>query len=578
MMFAVHDIDPSAELEALLATLEELQFPLSEAHAVLGRETCEDIVHQLEDYIIPRYANADAPLLCVVGGSTGSGKSLLVNSLVGEHVASSSAIRPTTRRPLLVHAPKEATWFSDSRILPHLTRTSVGVPQDQEPATPQVVSEVQLSASSGVPEGVALLDSPDIDSVIEENRRLSGQLLQAADLWIFVTTPARYADAIPWALLDEAAKRNIVVAVVLNRVTPGIGRQIRPDLAKQLIEHGLGSAPLFMISEGTEDSGLIPAQNVEPVRAWLAGLTQDHTSRASVARQTLDGAVHALLERRPIITQALTEQVDALEAMEGDLDESFAQATAAMDAHLKDGSVLRGEVLHRWQEVVGTGEWMRKLETGVATVRDRISGWFSGSPARGSQVEEAVTDSLEALLISQSEQAIARIEASWIDRPESVSVLTAAQMSVRSHEDREEAAHNLVTRWHHDLTEAISATGEEKKSTARILSVGVNVVGAALMIVIFASTAGLTGGEVAVAGGTAVVAQRLLEAVFGEDSVRRMATQARKDLEEKVTAFLGDDSKPFRECLSVLDIDAEAAGRVDDAFDNLAQACERKMP
>ena len=41
-----------------------------------------------------------------------------------------------------------------------------------------------------------MLDAPDIDSVVQ-NRQLASQLLAAADLWLFVTSAARYADA--WA-------------------------------------------------------------------------------------------------------------------------------------------------------------------------------------------------------------------------------------------------------------------------------------------------------------------------------------------------------------------------------------------
>ena len=79
-----------------------------------------------------------------------------------------------------------------------------------------------------------MLDSPDIDSVVEANRRLAGQLLAAADMWIFVTTAARYSDAIPWKLLAEAASRNIVLGVVVNRMPPETHKEILPDLAKHL--------------------------------------------------------------------------------------------------------------------------------------------------------------------------------------------------------------------------------------------------------------------------------------------------------------------------------------------------------
>ena len=61
------------------------------------------------------------------------------------------------------------------------------------------------------------------------------------------------------------------------------------------------------------------------------------------------------------------------------------------------------------------------------------------------------------------------------------------------------------------------------------MSFGLNVATVALMLVVFASTAGITGGEVAIAGGSAVVGQKLLETIFGEDTVRRMVVQARED-------------------------------------------------
>ena len=72
--------------------------------------------------------------------------------------------------------------------------------------------------------------------------------------------------------------------------------------------------------------------------------------------------------------------------------------------------------------------------------------------------------------------------------------------------------------------------GGRRRSAARVLSYGVNGLGVVLMLVVFSQTAGLTGAEVGIAGGTAVVAQRLLEAVFGDQAVRMLAAKARSDL------------------------------------------------
>ena len=63
------------------------------------------VVDQDDDYLLPRLRDLDAPLLTVVGGSTGAGKSTLVNSLVGAAVTASGVLRPTTRSPVLVCAP-----------------------------------------------------------------------------------------------------------------------------------------------------------------------------------------------------------------------------------------------------------------------------------------------------------------------------------------------------------------------------------------------------------------------------------------------------------------------------------------
>ena len=140
------------------------------------------MVNQLEDYIIPRIVTLEAPLLAVVGGSTGAGKSTLVNSLVGAVVTEAGVLRPTTRSPVLVHNPADADWFGADRLLPELER--IHHPTHDPHA-------LQLVPVDVVPQGLAILDAPDVDSVEESNRLLAAQLLAAADLWLFVTSAAQ---------------------------------------------------------------------------------------------------------------------------------------------------------------------------------------------------------------------------------------------------------------------------------------------------------------------------------------------------------------------------------------------------
>ena len=569
-MRAPAGIGPSAAevaslLEDLRQTLDALRFPLDLPQAPDAREEAVDLRHQLDDYILPRYASLDAPLLTVVGGSTGSGKSALVNALVGRSVAQSSALRPTTRTPLLVHHPDDRRWFDGPRILPELARAR-GRAGDSH-------TELGLAEADTLPRGLALLDSPDIDSIVEDNRRLAAQLLSAADLWLFVTTAARYADAIPWAMLDEAAARNIVVAIVLNRVPSGVGAEVRSDLARRLTERNLDHAPLFVIGESDLGEGLIPEPDVAGIRAWLEGLAHDSSARTAVARQTLGGAVDGVTARGQTLLPALDEQRSALITLASQVDDAFAQAHAKVVSAVDDGSVLRGEVLARWQDFVGSGEMLRQVEAGVGKVRDRIAAWFRGdTQAQAEQVEEAIEDGIARMLIGETESAIATVERAWARGLGGERLVSNAAERLRSHDERVEAATTLVRQWQADLTDLIREEGKDKRAAARVLSLGVNTVGIALMIVIFASTAGLTGGEVVVAGGTAVVAQKLLEAIFGDEAVRRMAQSAQKNLGRRAGEFMVDDAEPFRDELATLGVDASAGENLGEILALLTAA------
>ena len=122
-----------------------------------------------------------------------------------------------------------------------------------------------------IPPGLAILDAPDIDSVVAENRQLAAQLLAAADLWLFVTSAARYADAVPWEFLLAAAERSAAVAVVLDRVPPRAMSEVPPHLGQLMSERGLAGSPLFAVPEtAVDEQGLLPAAAVQPIRGWLA--------------------------------------------------------------------------------------------------------------------------------------------------------------------------------------------------------------------------------------------------------------------------------------------------------------------
>ena len=73
------------------------------------------------------------------------------------------------------------------------------------------------------------------------------------------------------------------------------------------------------------------------------------------------------------------------------------------------------------------------------------------------------------------------------------------------------------------------------------------------MIVVFASTAFIpTGLEVGAGAATAVVGQKLLETLFGDEAVRRMARVARERLTTRLDELVAERAGPFHERLEAL--------------------------
>ncbi|QAY70456.1 dynamin family protein [Xylanimonas protaetiae] len=557
-------------LDALRARLAALRLPLATPGAAVARGDLAHAVDQLDDYLLPRLRAERAPLLVVVGGSTGAGKSTLVNSILGEHVTAPGVLRPTTRAPVLVHHPLDGRWFTTDRVLPGLARVQTGVDVTTSSAwggtdgdRPPPTRTLRLVASEAIPQGLALLDAPDVDSVETANRELAGELLGAADLWLFVTTAARYADAVPWALLQTAAARRAQVALVLDRVDPG-AEAVADDLRRMTAEHGLGDAPIFVIPEaapagpGALDEGLLPEPAVAEVSTWLSGLGGDPEARRRVITATRDGVVDDLVRR----AVHLADAADAQEVADRRLREAAVRyhddAVRAVESATSDGAILRGEVLARWQDFVGTSEFFRSVQKGVGRVRDAIGGFFRGRPAQAPQVEQAIASGLESVILDSAEAAAERTFEAWRGDAAGAALLEGLDLSRTSGGLRAEIGEQ-VRGWQGDVLALVREQGASKRGAARALSLGVNALGVSLMVIVFASTAGLTGAEIGIAGGTAVVGQKLLEAVFGDDAVRRLAAQAKQRLAARVSAVMSGQAARYTAQLDALGT-ADAGG------------------
>ena len=545
-----------AALRRLAEEAETVNLSLDVPGAEGARRSRREIVAQIHDYLLPRLDRMDAPLLIVVGGSTGAGKSTLVNSLVGAPVSPAGVLRPTTRAPVLVCNPGDLGWFEDERILPGLSRTLSGA------AGPGGLTVVPIDS---LPAGLALLDSPDIDSVVETNRELARQLLAAADAWLFVTTAARYADAVPWELLHAASERGTALSVVLNRVPEGAG-EVEGHLAEMLAQRGLPETRLLSLAEVDLAEGLLPAATLAPVRAWLDELAADAESRAEVIRRTLTGAIDSLGGRVGAIVEVLERQIEVAERLRADVADAYERAAREVDDAFKSGSLLRGEVLARWYDVVGTGEVMRAIESRIGWLRDRVRALVTGAPPADAELTSAVESGIDGLVHPAADGAAERAASAWRGSPRGraltgdVARLDAASPELLERTSRE------VREWQGFVFDLVSEEGADKRMTARLASLGVNGAGLTVMLAVFIHSAGLTGSELVIAGGTSALSQKVLEALFGDQAVRSLAARAREDLLGRVEDLLASESARFEELLAPLAPQPDSPARLREAL------------
>ncbi|MFJ2398233.1 dynamin family protein [Streptomyces sp. NPDC087843] len=418
-------------LSALRDRVAAARFPLPLAGAPRARANRDELLAQLNDYLVPRLRDPEAPLLAVVGGSTGAGKSTLVNSLVGRRVSEAGVLRPTTRTPVLVCHPEDHHWFSGMRVLPGLTRVWMPhqEPGDDLPASVERGERVlRVETVDTLPRGLALLDAPDVDSLVADNRVLAAELISAADIWVMVTTAARYADAVPWHLLRTAKEHRATLVTVLDRVPHQVVSEVSRQYGALLTKAGLGEVPRFTVPELPESAwggGLLPASAVAPLRTWLVHQTQDAGARRQAMARTAHGVLDSLKVRMPELASAAAAQYAAALRLTAAVDGAYDREHARVQGRLQAGAVLAGDALKRWR----------------AYPLDCTAG----------ELLDSLVESLAALMLCTVTAADERVDEAWRREPAAgVPELTDRDPALESPEHRIGVA---VRRWRRVLEE-----------------------------------------------------------------------------------------------------------------------------
>ncbi|MEO3874654.1 dynamin family protein [Nonomuraea sp. B12E4] len=532
-------------LGALRESIADLRFSLDLPGAEEARRAQADLLAQLENYVLPRVKTSDAPALIVIAGSTGAGKSTLVNSLAERNISRTGVRRPTTGTPVLACHPDDRKWFSEGELLGGLQRVDQVTPESG-------LDSLVVVSTEKLPQGVALLDTPDIDSVVEEHHEVAHRMLDAADLWIFVTTAARYADAPAWNLLRLAKERGARLAIVLSRIQQKSADVVLKHFGRMLTEYGLGEIDRFVIHEAKVSDGRLPDSEVVDLRLWLAELSVDEERRAQAVRETLNGVLDSFRTRVPALAKHLEGQVAFRAELRGDVEKAFLGALSEIDKASKNGSLLHGEVLARWQDFAGSGDLMRSLQ-----VRKRNRS--KHAPERVVAFKTAIRAGLESVIVAAANRAAAEVVARWRHR---------AELGASLSEGLDRPSDNLVrltgraiSTWQDHLSELVRTEGVAKRSVSKLVSFDPDSLSLIFTVAMFSGSNGEG------------VPHRLVNALLGAESLRGIGAKAFSDLRARIGMLFDEESMRYVQALDSAGIpDESVATRLYQATYNLEVA------
>src|SRR5207302_1136851 len=207
------------------------------------------------------------------------------------------------------------------------------------------------------------------DSVERENRALANTLLESCDLCVFVTTATRYADLVPWDVLQRIKQREVPLIVVLNRLPPDAADRalVIADTERLFAEHGLlaagGSGEVIAIGEGEVDAEVrgVSRASVTALRARLARVV-------SSGRPRLRRLLLFAFRGTPVAPVASVEEgmVSSLEALT-----------------LRHASEAARKTAERWSERADAAALIRPTPTLwsaspelAPAVRETLRGWM----------------------------------------------------------------------------------------------------------------------------------------------------------------------------------------------------------
>ncbi len=538
-------ISPAADLRAALDRLAEAVeaagFRLPGVAKPARSQLRQVTSTLLRDYLIARLGDMDGPLLVAVFGPTGSGKSTIVNALAGRQVSPAGVIRPTTRAPVVWCRRGLADRYRDRAF------EGATVVEDEHPLL----------------RSLTIVDTPDLDSYAEENRLRAERILAVADAGVFVTTPQRYADAVPWEVMRRLSDRGMPITFVMNRLSRRSSGSLA-DYAAVLRREGvadLARGEAVAIHEQRRGDGVLPRSVMKGLGEVIEDLS---VRRVELILESIDGAISAARRGSGGVAAEVDRQHEEALALTAAVDGAYQAQLEDLRAHLARGDLIRAEVINRWQRLIGVSDLAAVVSRGVGRIRDIF---------RPRQVvagfESEVNQEMVAMVANRAQRAVNTVVTAWEIDPGGRELLSPELR--RTGADTPALAATEIESWLAGLVHLVREEGKGRFQLARAASLGVNAAASVLLVSVFAATGGLTGAEVGVVAGTAAAQQTILEHVFGRAAASRLAQRARDDLESRLARVLDEDAGRFRRIVEANSDPVATGAAIESAADLVAE-------
>ncbi len=324
--------------------LEQLKM-LTEVDELIGRlrsfsetdsewapaNNCRALLRRLLGRVQTLRVRLESPLVVATFGGTGTGKSTLVNALVGSEVSRSGRQRPTTTRPILIAHP-------DTEL------DTLQLPLES--------FEVSL-VDSAILQDIVVIDCPDPDTSETEtagtNTAILRSMLPHCDVLLYVSTQQKYRSA---RVLDELADAATGCRLVFIQTHADVDSDIRDDWRNRLSDKYEVPDMFFVDSLRAfqeQQAGQRPSGDFARLQSLLT--TQLSASRrVQVRRANLIDLIHSALAH-------CQEKVGEETPHVAKLREVLQEQREKLTQHMADQ--LRDELL------VSQNLWERRLLTSV---------------------------------------------------------------------------------------------------------------------------------------------------------------------------------------------------------------------